>query len=250
MWLNPVVIVMATTFVGSVFERFERYSKEMADTVKRPYDASSRQAQAQRSRRHIVESARRLFIEQGYAATSMRELASAAGVSLQTLYNAFTSKYGLFSAVMDVVVAGDHEPVPISDRPALRSIEEIDDPAGVIDAAVAAAVPVLSRVDEIFPVLRAAAAADPEIGAGYQHFVIEARHADQRLLGERLQQLGALRPGIDSDRATDIAWTVLSPDCFHLLVGLRRWSEDDFGEWARQSLEATLLAPDGGASRR
>ena len=222
----------------------------MISPVKRAYDISSRRAQAERSRRNIIDSARLLFIEQGYVATSMRELASSAGVSLQTLYNAFESKYRLFSAVMDVIVAGDHDPVPLADRPALRSIEEIDDPIEVIDATVAAALPVLARMSEIFPVLRAAAASDHEIAAGYQQFVIEARHADQRLTGERLDHLGALQRGVDASHATDITWTVLSPDCFHLLVGLREWSEDEFAVWARRSLVATLLGPDAAARRR
>lgn len=90
----------------------------MGQRVKREYDASRRQADAERTRCHVVDAATPLFIDAGYESASMRQIADAADVSLQTLYNAFGSKYGLFTAVMDVVIAGDHEPVALADRPA------------------------------------------------------------------------------------------------------------------------------------
>jgi AcrR family transcriptional regulator len=50
--------------------------------------------------RHIVDTAARLFIEQGYAATSLEQIAAAAGAGKQTLYRRFASKTGLFHAVI------------------------------------------------------------------------------------------------------------------------------------------------------
>lgn len=44
----------------------------------------------------IKETARRLFMEKGYAATSVRAIAVAAGVSVNTIYNCFGSKEALF----------------------------------------------------------------------------------------------------------------------------------------------------------
>lgn len=51
--------------------------------------------------RHIVGVATRLFIEQGYAATSLEQIAAAAGSGKQTLYRRFGSKAELFRAVID-----------------------------------------------------------------------------------------------------------------------------------------------------
>jgi AcrR family transcriptional regulator len=213
----------------------------MSRSVKRAYDASSRRAQAELARQRIVDSARPLFVEHGYEATSMRELAATAGVSLQTLYNAFESKFGLFSAVMNVIVAGDHEPIALADRPEVRSFDQIEDATELIGAAVDVALPILARVDEIFPVLRAAASSDPEVAAAYQRFVIDARYADHLEVGRRLHQLEALRAGVDANRATDVLWTVLSPDCYHLLVVDRGWSGGEFADWAHRSLVSALL---------
>jgi AcrR family transcriptional regulator len=51
--------------------------------------------------RHIVETATRLFIGQGYAGTSIEQIAAAAGSGKQTIYRRFTSKEGLFTEVIN-----------------------------------------------------------------------------------------------------------------------------------------------------
>ena len=61
----------------------------MARPVKRAYDTRRRQAQARETQAHIAEAARELFVERGWVATSIRDVAERAGVSVQTIYNAF-----------------------------------------------------------------------------------------------------------------------------------------------------------------
>lgn len=196
---------------------------------------------AEATRRHIIETATPLFIAQGFEATSVRQLATAAGVAPQTLYNAFGSKFGVFSAVMDVIVAGDHEPVPLADRPERRALVDIADPRGLIAAIVAAVMPVLDRLSQIYPVLRAAAQSDPQVAEAHRRFTFDARHHDCRAMVKGLADLGALPPGFDLERATDIVWAVLSPDLYDLLVSHRRWSVETFTAWATGALAATLL---------
>lgn len=50
--------------------------------------------------RQIVEAARRLFMADGYGATSMDAIARDAGVSKATLYSHFTNKAELFAAII------------------------------------------------------------------------------------------------------------------------------------------------------
>jgi AcrR family transcriptional regulator len=52
------------------------------------------------SRQAIVEAATGLFLERGYGAVSMDELAEAAGVARRTLYNQFTSKEEIFREML------------------------------------------------------------------------------------------------------------------------------------------------------
>lgn len=66
----------------------------MAD-VKRQYHSPTREEQARATRRRIVEAALALFSTQGFAGTSVKEVAERASVSEQTVYNAFGDKVGL-----------------------------------------------------------------------------------------------------------------------------------------------------------
>ena len=60
------------------------------------------------SREVIVEAAASLFLERGFGAASMDDLAEAAGVARRTLYNQFASKEEIFRAVL-LKVAGHLE---------------------------------------------------------------------------------------------------------------------------------------------
>lgn len=215
----------------------------MAGAVKRSYDATRRAAASRATRRHVIEAATPLFVGQGYEQTSMRQLADAGGVSLQTLYNAFGSKFGLFSAVVDRIIAGDDEPVALAERPELQALHEVDDARELVARFVAAALEVLRRLSAIYPTLRAAAVSDPQVAEAHQRFTFDARRRDTALVGRRLAELGVLPPGVDAERATDVVWTLLSPDVYDLLVNHRGWSTDDLERWATATLTTTLIAP-------
>jgi len=55
------------------------------------------------SREAIVSAAQRLFLERGFGAVSMDELADAAGVARRTLYNQFSSKEEIFREMLQRV---------------------------------------------------------------------------------------------------------------------------------------------------
>jgi AcrR family transcriptional regulator len=52
----------------------------------------------------ILDGAMRVFLEQGYAGTTMDRIAAAAGVSKPTIYSHFHDKEGLFNALMEQLV--------------------------------------------------------------------------------------------------------------------------------------------------
>ena len=212
----------------------------MPGSVKRAYDASRRAEQADLLRRRIVDAAKPLFIGAGYEKTSMRQIAEAAGVSLQTLYNAFESKFGLFSRLMDVIVAGDHEPVALADRDDQRALSSLTDAKALIAANVILAIEILARLDEIYPVLRAAAASDAQIAEAHTRFTMHARFDDMRRVAEQLSKLPTVRR-LDVDYIAETLWAILAPDTFDLLTTHRGWSTEQFAAWATDTLTATLL---------
>jgi AcrR family transcriptional regulator len=54
-----------------------------------------------RTRRAILRASYRLFVRQGYAATSMRQVAAHARVALGGIYNHFSSKEDIFRAIIE-----------------------------------------------------------------------------------------------------------------------------------------------------
>src|SRR4051795_10024314 len=100
----------------------------MAAVKRRPYESSRRQSQARQTRAAVRDAAERLFLERGYAATTMAAVAEAANVSVETVYKAFGNKPGLVKGVFDVAVVGDDEPVPMMQRDFVRRNEAERDP--------------------------------------------------------------------------------------------------------------------------
>ena len=64
-----------------------------------------------RKRRAILDAATRLFLRDGYLATSMDEIAAAAAVSKQTVYKQFVDKQSLFREIVTATVAQVSDPV-------------------------------------------------------------------------------------------------------------------------------------------
>jgi AcrR family transcriptional regulator len=59
-----------------------------------------RQTQKQATRNRVIEAARELFDTQGYQGTTIRDIATHAGVSVGSVFTTFASKYDILSEVM------------------------------------------------------------------------------------------------------------------------------------------------------
>src|SRR6266481_4263132 len=100
----------------------------MSDAVKKRAEPGTRRAsQARATRRRIIDQAGDLFLRQGYAATTLDEIASAAGVAVQTVYFHFGNKATVLKHVVDMLAVGDEEPVPMLGRPWVQQMREEPD---------------------------------------------------------------------------------------------------------------------------
>ena len=88
--------------------------------------------------------------------------------------------------------------------------------------------------------IRNAAPADPDIDALWERIQADF-YALQRQVVESLDAKGALAPGLDVTRATDILWTLNHPDVWHLLHGQRGWTAEQYEEWFRETTISRLL---------
>jgi AcrR family transcriptional regulator len=213
----------------------------MSEPVKRRrYDSPLRREQAADTRRRILEAAQERFEHDGYAATSMADVAAAAGVSLKTVYLAYQSKSGVLRALWHLRLRGDEGPAPVDERPWYRAVLAEPDPERKLRLNQENAKNVKERIGPLLGVLRGAAQVDTDIAALWAR-VQSDFYENQRAVVEDLHRRNALRPGLDVDRAADILWTLNHPDLYLVLVGERGWTLDELERWQLELLTAQLL---------
>lgn len=94
----------------------------MSHRAKRTYDATRRQAAAERTRLAIVDAAKRRFERDGWARATMRAISDDAGVSQKTAEAIFRTKGALLEAAVDYAIRGDLDPTPLSAREAIAEM--------------------------------------------------------------------------------------------------------------------------------
>jgi len=189
----------------------------------------------------VLQAARQLFLERGFAATTMPAIASAAGVSVQTVYKAFGNKARLAKAVFDVAMAGDDEPVPMLQRASLGRVRDEPDARMKLRLYGEFLAEVAPRHVPVQLVIRDAATSDPEARVVWAELQAE-RLKGMTLFARALHDDGYLRPGISTNEARDVLWTCNSAELFQLLVLERGWSPKRYGRWVADALISALLA--------
>jgi len=209
---------------------------------RRRYDSSGRRERARQTRDQIVGAAEDLFLSGGYAATTITAIASAAHVSVETIYKGFGGKPGLVRAIVERALAGQG-PLPAEQRSDhIRDTEP--DPRLILTAWGAFTAEIAPRAAPILLLARDAAATDPEIAALLDE--ISAARLERMTLNARgLADAGHLRRGIPLEQAADILWTYSSPELYELLVTRRRWPAERYGQFVGQALITALLPASG-----
>lgn len=207
----------------------------------RRYDSSRRQRRAREVRDAVVDTAQRLFLRDGYAATTIAAIAVATDVSVETIYKGFGGKPGIVRAIVERGLVGEG-PVPAehrSDR--IRDTES--DPRKILAAWGEFTTEIAPRVAPILRLARDVAASDPEVAAVLRD-VNRQRLERMTVNAQGLQEAGHLRPNMSAEQAADIMWTYSSPEVYDLLVIQRGWSPQRFGSFVAEALIAALLPGD------
>jgi AcrR family transcriptional regulator len=214
----------------------------MSQPVKRRrYDSPRRREQAAATRRDILDAARRLFEQNGYAATTMADIASGAGVALKTVYLSFETKSGVLRALWNLLLRGDEADSPMGEREWYRAVLAEPDAGRQLDLTARASRIVKTRLGAMFIVVRDAGASDPDAAALWGRIGSEF-HANQRAIVASIARKGALKPRLGVDRAADTLWTLNHPDVWRLLVLERGWSPARWERWFAGAARAELLA--------
>ena len=214
-----------------------------APVKRRPYNSTLRAEQAAATRTRILESARALFVEQGYPGTTVTQVAGAAGVAADTVLHVFGSKKALLTAVLDVTVGGDEDPVSVLDREGPQAMRREPDQRRQIAMFARGMAGQLERIRPVDDILRSAAVVDPDARALRDDLQLRQRRAAMAQVVTWIAANGGLKSSTTVVQATDTVWTLTSPEVHQLLREHCGWTADQYREWLRDTLESTLLAP-------
>jgi AcrR family transcriptional regulator len=216
----------------------------MAAVNKRSYASTVRREQAERTRARIVEAAGERFEANGYARTSIREVAEAAGVAVDTIYAVFGTKARLLTALIDVRLGGASGVDNVMDRPEARAVRDELDPRVQLRLFSRDIAAVSERVRPVYEMLRTAAAVEPEMAS--VHAEMDGyRLRNMQQAADWIAARGPLR--VNPERAGEIIWTLASPDVARMLCEGRGWSQDEYAAWLEDMLVRSLL-PDAAST--
>jgi AcrR family transcriptional regulator len=187
-------------------------------STSRPYRSELRDQQAQQTRRLIADAARGRFVEKGWAGTSVRSVAAAAGVSEATVYHIYGSKAGLASSLIDSAeLSADVH----------RTVAELRERAGDPAAQLRAFVSFDRRHH-------------PDLGAAYREG--RSRGDRERRAVFSAWPAGVWRAGAGPDRAVAVYGITVTLDSFGTATDEYGWSPDDVETWWHHSLAELLLS--------
>ena len=216
---------------------------------RRSHDRSRGQARTRLARTAVVQAAQALFLDRGYAATTIDAISDLSDVPPATVYRLFSSKLGILKALLDISIAGDDQPIALPDRPRVRALiadrdprDQLSDLAGLIRG-------IMSRAEPLHRILVSAAGSDPDAAALLAE-VQRRRQQGHAQIARSLARAGALRSKLRERDADDIINALTSPEVYRSLVCDRGWPPDRYEQWLKDILSDQLLAPSATEGRR
>lgn len=205
-----------------------------------PKAPDPRRVRAQLTRRRILDAAMELFTEHGYESSTIASIAREAGVAVQTVYFAFGSKQRILRDLID-----SHLPCDDAEGSAAMS--------GVVAELLAANGPrhqlrylarctrtINEQAAPLLEVLRNAAVSQEDGGDMWQSNKDQRRRFQKRFV-EALADEHMLPDGLVHERAVDICYALLGPELYHLLVSERKWTQEQWEDWAYEGLCRHLI---------
>jgi AcrR family transcriptional regulator len=213
----------------------------------RKYSSAVRDEQAALTRSRILEAASELFLQHGYARTTMQDIAERAGVARDTVHAAMGTKAQLLTALVDRRLVPDDSVANVTHRPEAQAIKNEADQRKQIELFAEFITRVSARIRPIAEVLRTASAVEPEM-AQVADEMDRYRMKNMQTYAAWMARRGPLRVG--RKRAGEIMFTLASPDVGRMVCDKLGWSQAEHARWLADSLIRTLLPDDAGDAPR
>jgi AcrR family transcriptional regulator len=197
------------------------------------------------TKRRLLAAAAEEFAAHGYSGATVSQIASRAGVTVQTLYLAWGSKRELLRAYLEAALSGQPVVSAAAELPRLIAAELADASAGaradlVIARMVRLYCDIAQRAALAWQLYRDAAASDPAIAEDW----VALQHLRHQTFTHLIAQLpsASLRKGLSPEAAADTAWAIASPETYDLLVRIRGYTLSRYEQWLVDTLGAAILA--------
>ena len=196
-----------------------------------------RAIQAEQTRVEILNAARRQFAINGYASTSVKEIATDAGVSVQTVYDSVGSKAELVRRLNDLI------DIEAKVGEVAMTIPGATDPLALVRVPAMITRRIVERCGDILRVCLDGASAEPELSpvvdeGGRRH------RAGARAVAERLAAIGVLDAELSTDDATATIATVSDSRVTLVLVDDHGYTLDAVEEWIATTTARAVLRHD------
>jgi AcrR family transcriptional regulator len=212
----------------------------MVVAERRTYRSVSRTEQARQTRAAVLSAGHEMFSRGGYVGTTMRLVASAAGVSVPTVEQLFGTKASLLKACIDAAIAGDDEPVAMLERDWTLRAEAATDLAGFVVLAASVLAPAQARSAALVLAVFEGGRSDPDL-AELATRLTEQRAVMATWLIEQLQRRQPLRTGLTKQEAIDTVWVLLDPAVYERLTHHRAQSLANYERWIADSIIRLLF---------
>jgi AcrR family transcriptional regulator len=202
--------------------------------------ASHRRRRPQETRHRILEASQRLFLEHGYAATTMKAIADDAGVAVQTVYFAFHNKGELLMQVVLATGADDPNAPRHRDREWYREMLSTGDARRQLALLSEHGTDIFVRIAPLIGLVEAALAGDPNLGEVWGA-TIEDRRRSMREQMEVIARNGPIRPELGIEGAADVVFTLQRPETLRALTVECGWPLERYKAWLYRTLCQQIL---------
>jgi AcrR family transcriptional regulator len=201
----------------------------------------TRRERALATKRRITKVAYTLFIERGYAETTMAEIAEAAGVAVQTVYFTFHTKGELLSRAVDFAVMGEDGPLPPEEQEWYVQMTAEPNLVMALRHLVTGEGTINLRATPLDTVVRANAQSDPDTAQVWA-FHERLRADAHRAILEVLVAKAPLRDEMTPERATHLLLLYLGSDAYRPLVHDFGWTHEEWVDWTVATIADQVFA--------
>jgi AcrR family transcriptional regulator len=208
---------------------------------KRKYSSTVREEQAARTRTRILDAAAELFLERGYARTTMKNIAVQADVARDTVHAIFGSKARVLTALIDHRLVPDGSVTNVTQLPEALAIKAEVDQRKQIELFAKFIAGISTELRPVFEILRTASAVEPEMAKVFEE-MDQFRMNNMQTYASWIAARGPLR--VSTRQAGEIIWALASLDVARMLCDELGWTESQHARWLSDTLIRTLLPDD------